>query len=114
MVFPAPFGPKKANTSPHLTEKEISFTAIRSSYSFLRFVTIIAASFEEIGIVNVTFPAVLHFGQVIFFISPATPETWMISPHDGHCTSLKSILIPPRGAIALSVLYVLSTYNKHA
>ena len=32
VVLPAPFGPKRANTSPHTTLNEISFTAVKLLY----------------------------------------------------------------------------------
>src|SRR3989344_1538080 len=46
VVFPAPFGPRKAKTSPFLTSKEMSSTAVRSLNFFVRFLTSIMFSEE--------------------------------------------------------------------
>jgi hypothetical protein len=37
VVFPAPFGPRKANISPACTSSEMSLTADTSPYFFTRF-----------------------------------------------------------------------------
>ena len=39
VVFPAPFGPRKPRISPVLTSNEMSFTAVCSPYTLVRFRT---------------------------------------------------------------------------
>jgi len=44
VVFPAPFGPRRAKSSPRSTGKETASTAVRLAKRLVRFSTVMAAS----------------------------------------------------------------------
>src|SRR4029079_13442154 len=51
VLLPAPLGPRKANNSPFITSKLISFTAVNSPNFFVRFLTEMIGCIKKIVVI---------------------------------------------------------------